>query len=102
DGIRDKLVTGVQTCALPISNRRILSGRRTPGVVGRRYRHFRCSANGEGSHDPGGSMEQAVAPAPGPAGRRGGIVTLMSVGRPERSEERRVGKESRARTWQGE
>src|SRR5205823_11923569 len=30
DGIRDKLVTGVQTCALPISNRMCLPSRDQP------------------------------------------------------------------------
>src|SRR2546425_6699808 len=65
DGIRDKLVTGVQTCALPISGDR---GRRSDGTAQRRGRR----------EDTGG-----------PARRRAEV--------PERSEERRVGKECRSR-----
>src|SRR2546425_3635744 len=45
DGIRDKLVTGVQTCALPIYDR--LPGRRHPPVGPGRAR-----ATGGGAHGP--------------------------------------------------
>src|SRR5438105_15772015 len=38
DGIRDPLVTGVQTCALPISRRRRARGRRQPRPLTRRGR----------------------------------------------------------------
>src|SRR2546425_9707769 len=70
DGIRDKLVTGVQTCALPI-----------------------CGAqDGRGAHRLPDFEERAPTPDPGHrevpgAGARGG----------QRSEERRVGKECRSR-----
>src|SRR5207247_11346350 len=63
DGIRDPLVTGVQTCALPICAR---SGRPRP------------------------------APSPPPPAR---ASPPRGWGPPRRSEERRVGKESRSRRW---
>src|SRR5258706_8782599 len=66
DGIRDWSVTGVQTCALPISARRGLR-------PGRRRSPLRAGA--------------ALRPAAGSRAR----------GAPERSEERRVGKECRSR-----
>src|SRR5438552_17270762 len=59
DGIRDDLVTGVQTCALPISRESSGTGTRCPASY---------------------------------AAARGTDVSL-------RSEERRVGKECRARWW---
>src|SRR5438309_5397236 len=74
DGIRDGTVTGVQTCALPISAR-------SHGAVGAEIelravvRHVRESVKGK----------RRVEGGIGPAG----------VG--ERSEERRVGKECRSR-----
>src|SRR5687767_15715914 len=71
DGIRDKLVTGVQTCALPISAR---SG----GAPGRLLHPPRCRASG--------ARRDVLARTRRDA-RRGG----------RRSEERRVGKECRSR-----
>src|SRR2546430_12396949 len=85
DGIRDLTVTGVQTCALPISSGgrpALLAAAESP-----RSRH-RCAARGRCSRrtSPGAS---------GPSSPRG------SSGSPEhaasRSEERRVGKECRSR-----
>src|SRR2546430_9371861 len=83
DGIRDLTVTGVQTCALPISlpgnplrrpaRRRVaLAAAPASRALGRRA----------GRHRPG----QSVRP-----GRR------RDPRRPDRSEERRVGKECRSR-----
>src|SRR5205823_10978365 len=73
DGIRDKLVTGVQTCALPIC------GVRRAAVEDRRLRHRRArgSARAITARD---RARRRVAGGRGP-------------GLPERSEERRVGKE---------
>src|SRR2546425_8854630 len=72
DGIRDKLVTGVQTCALPIYRRR--------------PRHAR-----------GGGPRARFAAAPRGRGRpRAGARAPARAGG-GRSEERRVGKESRSR-----
>src|SRR5205823_6940448 len=74
DGIRDKLVTGVQTCALPIS-----AGSAPPPRSGRSR--------------PRGPWERLPIPCFLPAGchrTRSGCHT-------GRSEERRVGKECRCR-----
>src|SRR5256885_4853995 len=84
DGIRDYKVTGVQTCALPISPGR---GASAP-AAGRR---------------PGRPAAGAEAPRPG-AGASGGAARARGA-RParvaerarSRSEERRVGKECRSR-----
>src|SRR5687767_15402546 len=86
DGIRDKLVTGVQTCALPIYIRpeRIGECRNdieiclAPGVV------FRVR------------VERHVHRVTGP-NAPADLVHEASAG--ERSEERRVGKECRSRWW---
>src|SRR5256885_8293069 len=84
DGIRDYKVTGVQTCALPISRR---AGRRTlvtsfgdrgRGAARRRRRGARL---GRGRRHRGA--------------RQGGVRELP--GARDRSEERRVGKECRSR-----
>src|SRR5207245_5574832 len=71
DGIRDATVTGVQTCALPISERRAQPGRR------RRQRSL---------HPPGGRRQPSASEC-GPIARDPA----------SRSEERRVGKECRSR-----
>src|SRR3712207_6939304 len=69
DGIRDIGVTGVQTCALPISGR---PARRRSGAAARRAR-------------------------PGPAGPARASPPRTRSARHARSEERRVGKECRSR-----
>src|SRR5437773_11549222 len=76
DGIRDRDVTGVQTCALPISLRRVLRG-------GRRPRHrTRCPAREPGS--------RRVAAATWLASADG--EENPKAEEQDRSEERRVGK----------
>src|SRR5207244_7093588 len=95
DGIRDDLVTGVQTCALPISSLSIspasttrVRSRTTPGssttTGGRRQG---TSATGSTcvrrSSQPGGQSRTSRSPTS------------------RRSEERRVGKEERSR-WEVE
>src|SRR5437773_7902230 len=83
DGIRDRDVTGVQTCALPISRR--ARRRRLPG---RRRRETRPGSSPTrywrrpGGQSPKASLLQAVC-----------LLWLDPV----RSEERRVGKEGRSR-----
>src|SRR2546426_7637342 len=74
DGIRDYKVTGVQTCALPISRRRLLgiAGGRKTGLTG---------AN-DGERFARWEMRKSF---------------LESAGQVQRSEERRVGKECRSR-----
>src|SRR5207253_7762889 len=91
DGIRDGHVTGVQTCALPILECLTLAKpQAAPSII-----------------DIGtGSGNLAVAIAKHHAGARITAVDLsaeaLAVARrnAERSEERRVGKERRARGWQ--
>src|SRR5256886_5927671 len=87
DGIRDLTVTGVQTCALPIS---ATGGAKRPGGVARR-----CSRRSPASHRRRAGIHPP-ARRRGRAARRGG-----ARGRGEfyvaRSEERRVGEEGRSR-----
>src|SRR5206468_6885220 len=79
DGIRDLIVTGVQTCALPISDAGTRGSAVTPAV---------------GEHDglligvlAGGRPRRSAAV-------RNGLLDALREGRvPDRSEERRVGKE---------
>src|SRR5437867_13289785 len=73
DGIRDRTVTGVQTCALPISS----GGGSSAQTAAARPRSSVCSS---------------ASRRPQPAGSR-------PVPRSARSEERRVGKECRRRWW---
>src|SRR2546425_9375025 len=77
DGIRDKLVTGVQTCALPICIVGPSSGghHREDGQVG--------VGNGRERLVTGGCPARSAA--------------VRSPSRKKRSEERRVGKECRSR-----
>src|SRR5207248_4617216 len=86
DGIRDRTVTGVQTCALPISIRAAAEGRsvaisvedRGPGIAARDLPHlFEPFYRGRGADRVRGS---------------GLGLTIV-----KRSEERRVGKECRDR-----
>src|SRR5205823_6889162 len=89
DGIRDKLVTGVQTCALPIS---VPGGAVTDTAVGRKRRRI----------SPTRAAVAGSSPAPTTAISIGGIATRSRAPRSSakavgcwpmaRSEERRVGK----------
>src|SRR2546429_2997672 len=85
DGIRDVAVTGVQTCALPIS---LLDGL-SPEVTHVRVERL---AAGDAEHDRAEDQEAVDALLGEEADR------VARVERPEdRSEERRVGKECRSR-----
>src|SRR5687768_18146873 len=82
DGIRDVAVTGVQTCALPICQRRRQSGRAAAhdedtaeAVRGRVAARVRLEAR---LAETGGASDERLV---------------------ERSEERRVGKECRSGWW---
>src|SRR2546430_4404072 len=77
DGIRDLTVTGVQTCALPISANDYAARKAHPADAGRLY-------DPAASRPPSGTSRRAD--------RR-----CWSAARPSRSEERRVGKECRSR-----
>src|SRR5438552_5499703 len=82
DGIRDDLVTGVQTCALPISPVRIHDVDLFVTVLTV-------------------ALEQDLRAVGGPGGRKitEGVVSQAGDAAPVRSEERRVGKEGRFRCW---
>src|SRR5207248_3703740 len=84
DGIRDRTVTGVQTCALPIFTRRLVARRAVRAGCRRR---------------PSGAAGRAAGPGraqPGAVGRDRAPPVLA------RSEERRVGKECRCQWSTGE
>src|SRR5689334_24139772 len=95
DGIRDGTVTGVQTCALPISRpagRETLLLPRQPAAL----------TGGEDLDLDRGAERQRPPPALDRDPDRHqlgdlGVVTGGVLGRQERSEERRVGKECRSR-----
>src|SRR5205823_7280209 len=92
DGIRDKLVTGVQTCALPISD-----GRRPAGTrAGSACRSL--------LHRPRALRRYAArCRSPPPAARASpGCRWKESHAASARSEERRVGKEWRVGWGRGE
>src|SRR2546430_8315808 len=84
DGIRDLTVTGVQTCALPISPD-------DPDLVG--FRHGRRKETGE-VRRVGKPERDSCEVRSGGGPRRGQERRLGKFGR---SEERRVGKECRSR-----
>src|SRR5260370_5885174 len=82
DGIRDSSVTGVQTCALPISVRKV-----DPAGPTFRTDAPDCSVSSQG----------ARAPRSIDGGHSGGSCRPQGGKRVGRSEERRVGKECRSR-----
>src|SRR5258708_23588316 len=84
DGIRDDLVTGVQTCALPIW----ISGQQLLGP--------RVVADPVQDHQLGGGRRPPVTGG-GLVGMRIGVGIGDDAGHRDRSEERRVGKECRSR-----
>src|SRR5207247_3756392 len=90
DGIRDPLVTGVQTCALPIWPCECLS----PKL---------CIVGAPEGHHPNPRRQPWVSVIQEPSPGRGeripmGDKLFRLVCRPSRSEERRVGKEWRCST----
>src|SRR5207244_7108038 len=97
DGIRDDLVTGVQTCALPISR----SARQADRRVGARERVLAETCGARRSPGRGSKKHRGVAgDATGYRALLMATVTEMGprLGiAPTRSEERRVGKEYRIR-----
>src|SRR3989441_9781342 len=84
DGIRDKLVTGVQTCALPIS------GGGSADRAKRRRSGGRADGRSVKSH--------VTSRPPDPPSSSPPLLREVSIGDSAvRSEERRVGKECRSR-----
>src|SRR5205823_10438670 len=91
DGIRDKLVTGVQTCALPISQRSLSAMRSQEPAPAVRAAHGaqRSLGTGGGERSPGApALTQSVGDHSQISGRGPCLRPLW-----RRSEERRVGKE---------
>src|SRR5205823_10310176 len=97
DGIRDKLVTGVQTCALPISHDPLTHYPVTPED------RFRCDLAFVGNRLPDREkrMEEFFLAAAQIAPEMSFILGGEGWGSKSRSEERRVGKECRSR-WGAE
>src|SRR5205823_8902071 len=94
DGIRDKLVTGVQTCALPISSYTFVDERSAAFfALGRIKRDLKPVAVITTS----GTAVAELLPAAIEAFYSGLPLILITA----RSEERRVGKECRSR-WEAE
>src|SRR5437867_7435454 len=85
DGIRDRTVTGVQMCALPISRR-----------LHEFHQHRRAAPGGDDASSTGRRAGGGGPPRQA-SGREGGAGQGRRARRPARSEERRVGKEWRAR-----
>src|SRR5258708_14718811 len=85
DGIRDDLVTGVQTCALPIST---LSWDSTSQSVP-------TSARSKSASSPSAKLHAKPKTGPGPMSCATNWPSTTSPSK--RSEERRVGKECRSR-----
>src|SRR5207244_4966218 len=94
DGIRDDLVTGVQTCALPIC---AFGDRRTPGKTAGRAPpdSRRPTRAATPSVAWSSALFFALAAGPPPPPR----AVADTSPRISRSEERRVGKECGARWW---
>src|SRR5947209_19478828 len=98
DGIRDIGVTGVQTCALPILRGAEMAAgherrrRKRAGQPDQRKRPAPSHEREAMRHRPRAVAQHVGAPV-AVGGERGG--TYVNV----RSEERRVGKECRARGW---
>src|SRR5205823_11921716 len=99
---RDKLVTGVQTCALPILQQRL------DGTVAIRFRErylkvSECQRPAKVAPQPKRSpARQPKKRQPSPALRAAMKNLLQSPALPvwqARSEERRVGKDGRGRAW---
>src|SRR5207244_6196502 len=91
DGIRDDLVTGVQTCALPISLPRLAEAAGAPVDGSISVRHDPFDAIEEALHD-GDFHEVIVSTLPHH------VSQWLHADLPQRrSEERRVGKEGRSR-----
>src|SRR5690606_39712285 len=91
DGIRDFHVTGVQTCALPISGSERMQQRPIGMLV-------------EALNTLGADIEYAGQPGYPPLTIQGGLAQRATAVRikgnvSSRSEERRVGKECRAWGW---
>src|SRR5437763_8547251 len=86
DGIRDTSVTGVQTCALPILKIQVQNGTGTPGQAGTAVEAIKKAGYNSDN------IKTANA-----TNFNNSSTTISAKAGFERSEERRVGKECRAR-----
>src|SRR5205823_9656628 len=99
---RDKLVTGVQTCALPIYRRE-----RVGAPDGEQHRHAQRPRSPPAPFHSGAKYRKSPLPRWGEGeGEGGNCVSLLHdapaprrAAAAHRSEERRVGKEGRGRWW---
>src|SRR5438874_9369174 len=87
DGIRDLYVTGVQTCALPISTVGVVVSIRTMVIVG------------AGMETMAEDTAEATIAIEAARGMRADCLKKATLSSSSRSEERRVGKECRSRWW---
>src|SRR5207249_5280234 len=92
--IRDRNVTGVQTCALPISRAQLRRGRRCLGALGttRLVSHRRGGERAALLSAGGGPGPSDGGPARSGGVRRSAVRRLAAAVAWLRSEERRVGK----------
>src|SRR5206468_7317721 len=95
DGIRDLIVTGVQTCALPISDVGIDLATFANGAAFRYYDLNDSYVGGLAGH-PSDHIAACLAVAESERSSAAELITAIVLAY-ERSEERRVGKESRSR-----
>src|SRR5207244_8261110 len=98
DGIRDDLVTGVQTCALPISAF-VRTALEDLGQGGRDFVHERSPVG----RDEAVEVHEPADPIWNLLGDGGNEISAPAVAQQDevRSEERRVGKERRSRGAEG-
>src|SRR5205085_8116980 len=96
DGIRDLTVTGVQTCALPISGQIKTGSASRPGLD-----LPRAAADGEIGDESILSLARPVRDDRQVPRRAGHVDRFQRLTQRPRSEERRVGKECRTR-WPAE
>src|SRR5262249_57412748 len=96
DGIRDWSVTGVQTCALPIWELEVDWHSDEAGAHDAVVRREELGAVGREDRDPVAALEAARQQGARDAVRHLVEGAIAELARALRSEERRVGKESRA------
>src|SRR5207249_9671662 len=96
DGIRDRNVTGVQTCALPIlsSDMDVLRPSLIPGLLDALRHNLHHKTGDVALFEIGRVFQRAAGVSPAGAGRQAAAGALKE----KRSEERRVGKGGR---WRG-
>src|SRR5207248_8901707 len=91
DGIRGRTVTGVQTCALPISADGAAPAARRLGARGHPGGNGNADTGGRAARDHRSGAATSVSP-PARHGRRERPIVLTTLAASLRSEERRVGK----------